>query len=96
MKTLTVLCGVTLLACAAAANVERLDDRADQTVAAAVDASAETDALLANVDCLAAGTMTPAERLAWQQELRRKASAAQASMQQLRASHGVASETAAH
>jgi len=82
MKTL--LCVGTILACAAAANIDRIDRQSDEAMASVVKANAEADAMLESLDRLASGQMTPAERLAWQRELNQKAEAAKSAMQQLR------------
>lgn len=74
MKTMLFLGAV--LASAATANLQAIDERAGKVMAALNASNADADALLSSVERLAAGQMTPAERQAWQQDLARRAQAA--------------------
>jgi hypothetical protein len=80
----TMLCLGAILASAAAANIEAVDERSDRVMEAIATSNDETDALLASVDRLASGQMTPAERRAWEADLKRRSRDAQSMMQRFR------------
>ncbi|MCZ8063987.1 hypothetical protein [Silanimonas sp.] len=88
MKITASLCAVTVAAVMAAANIENTDRRGDEATAALAASEAEAGALLAQVDLLAAGGMTPAERRAFTRELEERGRRAHEALRDREAAQG--------
>jgi len=82
MKITTSLCAVTVAAVLAAANVETVDRRGEAAQAALVASDLAQEELLSDVDRLASGQMTPAERRAFARELAERGKQAREAMRE--------------
>jgi len=79
-----MLCFAALFATVVATNADSVDQRTDVAMDAIVGLNDQGDALISQAERLASGQMTPAERQAWQKDLRRQAREAQEALRQMR------------